>query len=119
MDLMTGMGEAWLYILPKIGKNGQLVALDFCQPMLDFAKKRQQNFPKNSIEILCENALQSSILDGSADAVISTFGLKTLSPEQLENFAIEIFRVLKPGGTFSMVEVSVPKNAVLQAFYLF
>jgi len=119
IDLMTGMGESWPFVLNKIGREGELIALDFCPEMIHFAKKQKEHFPGFSISILQENALQSSIPDHYADAVISTFGLKTFSPEQLDQLAAEVWRILKPGGTFAMVEVSKPGFWALRYPYLF
>jgi demethylmenaquinone methyltransferase/2-methoxy-6-polyprenyl-1,4-benzoquinol methylase len=118
VDLMTGMGEAWSYILPKIERTGKLVAIDFCQAMLDHAERRKAKFPAHQIHISCENALQNSLPSHYADAVISTFGLKTLSPLQIQLLAQEIWRVLKPGGQFSLIEISKPRLMMLNIPFL-
>lgn len=119
VDLMTGMGESWPFVLNKIGTKGELVALDFCPEMIHFAEQQKQHFPGFSVNILQENALKSSIPDHYADAVISTFGLKTFNPEQLDQLAEEVWRILKPGGTFAMIEVSKPSFWALRYPYLF
>ena len=119
VDLMTGMGESWPFILKNIGKQGELLALDFCPEMIHFAAQQKEHFPGFSIRILQENALKSSIPDQYADAVISTFGLKTFSPEQIEQLAAEVRRILKPGGSFAMIEVSKPDFWALRYPYLF
>jgi ubiquinone/menaquinone biosynthesis methyltransferase len=119
VDLMTGMGEAWQFVLPKIGQTGELIALDFCAAMTRFAEKRRELYPRFSIGILQEDALNSSIADNYANAVISTFGLKTFNHHQLEQLSGEIWRILKPGGTFALIEVSKPRHFLLQKPYLF
>lgn len=65
------------------------------------------------------NALQCPLRDSSFDFVFSSFGLKTFSPLQLETLAKEIARVLRPGGQFSLLEISVPPSRVVAAPYLF
>ncbi len=119
VDLMTGMGEVWPFVLPAIGQTGHLTALDFCAEMTRFAEKRRETYPGFPIQIVQEDALRSSISDGHADAVVSTFGLKTFNQIQLEQLAAEMWRILKPGGTFALVEVSKPRNWLLQQAYLF
>ncbi len=119
VDLMSGMGEAWRPITRQTGSEGKLVAVDFCKAMIKFAEREQTRLPGFDISILCENALQTSLPDNSADAVISTFGLKTFSPEQIWALAKETRRMLKPGGVFSMIEVSSPRPAFLRILYLF
>ena len=67
--------------------------------------------------ILCENALAMSLPDGSVDFVISGFGLKTFNAEQLSQLAAETFRILRPGGSGSFIEISVPEGRVLRGLY--
>ena len=57
--------------------------------------------------------------DASADAIVSLFGVKTLSDAQCQHLASEIARVLRLGGRFSLIEVSVPRNQWLRRPYLF
>ena len=44
--------------------------------------------------------------------------MKTFSEEQIELLSLEINRILKPAGSFSLVEVSVPNNKLLKYLYL-
>lgn len=119
VDLMTGMGECWKYILKTPQNNTKLIALDFAAKMLNEAKKKKNDFSKNEIEILNENVFNNSIANQTADYVFSGFGLKTLNEEQLKNLAKEINRILKPNGKFALIEISVPKNKLFKAAYLF
>lgn len=119
VDLMTGMGEVWPFVLPEIGPKGTLIALDFCPEMIRFAEKRRSRYMDWSIKLLQEDALSSSIPNQCADAVISTFGLKTFNAEQLGKLAAELKRMLKPGGQFALVEVSKPQHFLLRSLYLF
>jgi ubiquinone/menaquinone biosynthesis methyltransferase len=118
-DLMTGMGECWAPILRSIGPKGKLVALDFSEGMLRFARRRIKQYPSAQIEMLKENLFENSIPDHSVDCVISGFGMKTFSQAQLHDFAREVARMLKPGGRFSLMDVSVPKSALLRWPYMF
>jgi len=63
--------------------------------------------------------LATPYTDASAECVLSSFGLKTFSPSQLELLATEVWRIMKPGGTFSFVEISVPKRAWLRILFMF
>jgi ubiquinone/menaquinone biosynthesis methyltransferase len=119
VDLMSGMGEAWEYILRETKGKANIIGVDFCQAMLEFAKRRESALAGSSIQLRCENALKTSLPAESADAIISTFGLKTFSQGQLRDLASELWRILKPGGVISMVEISKPQNALLSIPYLF
>jgi demethylmenaquinone methyltransferase/2-methoxy-6-polyprenyl-1,4-benzoquinol methylase len=118
VDLMTGMGECWKPILKSIGKNGQLIGLDFSGGMLKRANHRKKKYPNHKINLLKENVFDNSILEDSVDSVVSGFGLKTFSEEQIEQLAIEVNRILKTSGSFSFIEVSVPKNKLFRFLYL-
>jgi ubiquinone/menaquinone biosynthesis methyltransferase len=119
VDFLTGMGEAWPYILSGIGPEGHLTAIDFCPGMIQMAEQRRKQFSGYAIELFTEDALNCSLPDDSADAVVATFGLKTFSKIQIESFASEIWRLLKPGGQFSLVEISRPDNSLLAVPYMF
>ncbi len=119
VDLMSGMGECWKFILPKIEDNSNLIALDFSSEMIIRATKRKLKYSNKNIEILKENVFQNSIKSNITDVVFSGFGMKTFDEQQLNLLAQEIRRILKMNGQFSMIDVSVPKNKLLKKFYLF
>lgn len=119
VDLMTGMGECWKFILNTAGTPSKLIALDFSKEMIQRAEKNKTRFPNSIIEILHENVFENTIPDHCADYLISGFGLKTFNEEQLKNLAGEIYRILKPNGKFSLIDVSVPKNIPLRRLYMF
>ena len=118
-DLMTGIGECWNAILKKIGPEGHLTALDFSEGMLAKAQKRTLKYPGHQIKILQESIFNNSISDNSQDAIICAYGMKTFTHEQIRDFSKEVYRILKPGGCFSLVDVSLPKPRALRALYLF
>lgn len=117
-DLMSGMGELW----PSIRKSGislkKINAVDISPKMNRIAK---QNLSKvnQQVNVLQQDILNNNIESNSADCIVSSFGLKTFSNEQLAQLSKEIVRILKPGGSFSFVEISVPTNPFLKWPYLF
>lgn len=119
VDLMTGMGECWEYILKNESDDSKLIGLDFSSEMIKRAEQKKLKFSQSNIELLREDVFENSIESGSADYVISGFGLKTFNDEQFAKFANEIDRLLKPNGKFSLVEISVPKIRILKPFFMF
>ena len=119
VDLMTGMGECWRHIFKNAHPKSKVIALDFSSEMIKRATLNREQFPERQIDIRNENILESSIKNESADYVISGFGLKTFNTEQLHQLAKEIERILKIGGQFSLIDISIPKNSFLRFFYLF
>jgi ubiquinone/menaquinone biosynthesis methyltransferase len=118
-DLMCGMGECWPAVAKRLGGAGRLVALDLSRGMLAGAERRRRKLRGLDITLDRQNALSNSLADDSADCVISAFGVKTFSDEQKALLASEIRRILKPGGRFSLIEVSVPRGRVLRGLYMF
>lgn len=118
-DLMAGTGESWEYILPCIGREGEIIALDFSNAMTDEASKRKGRLKNSRLHILQADVLDNHLPESSIDAVICIYGVKTLAPLDYQRFAGEIKRLLKPGGLFGLVEISVPAWSILRQAYLF
>jgi ubiquinone/menaquinone biosynthesis methyltransferase len=118
-DLMAGTGEIWKYVLPRIGQQGEIVALDFSEAMIHEAEKRKHRLKNATIHVLRDDVLYNQLPTASVDAVVCIYGVKTLSPDDEECFVCEIKRLLKPGGVFGLVEISVPRWTLLRFFYLF
>lgn len=116
-DLMSGKGELFKHILKKTNSRGKIIAIDFSSAMCNEARKFANDLNSN-IQIIEADALENNF-NSLADVILSSFGLKTFSNEQLEQLAKVTFNILKPHGRFSYIEVSVPKNKVLQFFYMF
>lgn len=118
-DLMAGTGEVWPHLLRRWPSAGGITAVDISAGMHRRAMNRLHAHRAHKIQFIEDNVLKSELPDGSADFVISTFGLKTFNAEQHEQLAQLIARVLKPGGVFSLIEASDPKGWILRPFYLF
>jgi ubiquinone/menaquinone biosynthesis methyltransferase len=108
-DMMSGSGECWRYIL---NRGGSVVSVDFSRGMSNRQSQRNTKIG-GPVDIRCENALHTSINSDSVDFVVSAFGLKTLNRDSLESFAAEIRRILRPGGRFSLLEISTAEAWVL------
>jgi ubiquinone/menaquinone biosynthesis methyltransferase len=118
IDLLTGMGETWNPIKRKF-PNSNFTALDFSIEMLKKAKKKNELHFNNSIILLQQDALQSELQSSKYDIVICSFGLKAFDDMQLRVLAKETKRILKVGGKFSFIEISKPKNFILNSLYQF
>ena len=119
VDLLSGKGECWKSIFKRSDQNSKLIAIDFSDEMNKGAEERKQKYPQHDIKILNENVFDNSIQSNSADFVVSGFGLKTFNDQQLGQLAQEIERILKVGGKFSLIDISVPKGKGLKMFFMF
>jgi demethylmenaquinone methyltransferase/2-methoxy-6-polyprenyl-1,4-benzoquinol methylase len=118
LDAMTGMGEGWRHLAPRLGPTGRIIAVDLSPGMLRHAGRRRQPHGHPAVDLRLSDALVTGLPDASVDRVLCLFGTKTLSPEQQGDFANEIARVLRPGGRYALIEVSVPPGRMMRAPYL-
>lgn len=116
LDLLSGMGETWGPVKDRF-PNCKLTALDFCDGMVAKAQKKNEKKFNNAISVVKQDVLNNELPSSFFDIAVCGFGLKTFDEAQLLILAMEVKRVLKPGGQFSFVEVSVPNNKLLLALY--
>ena len=118
VDLMAGTGELWPHILRAL-PHARITAIDISHRMHLEALDRLHATRADRIEHIEADALSTDLPDGIADVVVASFGLKTLSPDQQAALARQIDRLLRPGGTFSLIEASDPRGWVLRPLYRF
>lgn len=116
LDLMTGMGETWNPIRHRF-PNAELSTLDYSEGMLVHANHKNQKSFSGKVIVHHQDLLKNTLPSDHYDVVLSAFGLKTFNSEQVTRLAEEVKRVLKPGGKFSLIEVSSPDSAFLNALY--
>lgn len=91
LDLCTGTGDIAGF-LSKNSKN-EVIGLDFSKNMLEIAQKKHP-----SIKFIEGDCTNLPFNDNSFDAVTISFGLRNI--ERYDKALDEIYRVLKPNGTF-------------------
>lgn len=109
-DLMAGTGEVWPHLLRRFPTIDAITAVDISEGMHRRALERLHSHRAHRIAFVQDDILQSRLEPGSADFVISTFGLKTFQPAQHAQLAALIAQTLRPGGAFSLIEASDPKG---------
>ena len=119
LDLMAGTGEAWPYVLARYPDIQSITAVDISSEMNRRAIDQLHRARVAKIKLVEADVLRNHMDAASADFVISTFGMKTFNAGQHAQFARELTRLLKPGGVFSIVEASDPKDWVLRVPYRF
>jgi demethylmenaquinone methyltransferase/2-methoxy-6-polyprenyl-1,4-benzoquinol methylase len=118
-DLMSGGGEMWEHVLPKISPNGGLVAVERSPAMLRAAQERQQRERLSQVEVRQGDALQTGLPGASFDAVVCAFGATLLTPIQRMALADEIQRLLGEHGIFGIVDLCWPKEVAARLDYQF
>ena len=115
VDLMSGMCELCRSLSRYAPRSVRLTAVDISPEMIRRARK-DWPFP---VECLLEDVLTWPFEPACADVVISSFGLKTFDQEQQAQLASRVAAMLRPGGVFSFVEISVPPGRLLRWLYMF
>ena len=115
VDLMSGMGDLWRSLATALPASARVVGVDI-SPEMARRTHREWHFP---VEVRVEDVLEWQPESGLADIVVSSFGLKTFDREQQRRLAHTVAQLLKPGGAYSFVEISVPPYLLLRAAYMF
>lgn len=119
VDLMAGTGEIWPHLLRRLPDLDKVTAIDISHNMHLEALEHLHGKYADKITHIEADALTNDLPENYADFVVSTFGLKTFSRSQQTLLASQIARVLKPGGSFSLIEASDPKDWLFHPLYRF
>jgi len=112
LDVACGTGDLSLALVA--GTQAQVVGLDFCRPMLDVAaaKSSQRGF---AIPFVEGDALRLPFRDQSFDGATIAFGLRNLA--SVDDGLRELIRILRPGGTVTVLEFSKPQIPILRTVF--
>jgi demethylmenaquinone methyltransferase/2-methoxy-6-polyprenyl-1,4-benzoquinol methylase len=122
LDLGCGTGDLTLNIARLAGKDVRISGLDYSLPMLEIAKRKAQNTGiGDEATFIHGEATKIPFPDGYFDCVGISFAFRNLTYKNplCELHLAEVFRVLKPGGRYVIVESSQPWNRLIRATFHF
>jgi demethylmenaquinone methyltransferase/2-methoxy-6-polyprenyl-1,4-benzoquinol methylase len=112
LDVATGTGDLAIALARHLGGEGEVVAVDFSERMLEVARTKAAGMP---IRFEVANALALPFDDDEFDAATVGFGARNFS--DLDRGLREMVRVVRPGGTVVVLEITTPRRAPLSTFF--
>jgi arsenite methyltransferase len=103
IDLGSGAGNDCFVARHETGETGKVIGIDFTPAMIDKARINAEKLGYNNVEFRQGDIEQMPVSDQVADVVVSNCVLNLVPNKQ--NVIKEIYRVLKPGGHFSISDI--------------
>jgi demethylmenaquinone methyltransferase/2-methoxy-6-polyprenyl-1,4-benzoquinol methylase len=115
LDLATGTGDLAIKMAKRI-PSARIMGVDLSENMLAVAaEKVSRQGLDDHIALYQGDAESLDVEDGVLDVVTVAFGVRNFG--DIEASLAEVWRVLREGGSFVVLEFSVPRNALVRKMY--
>lgn len=103
IDLGSGAGNDCFVARSLTGDTGKVIGIDFTEAMINKARENAEKLGFNNVEFRYGDIEKMPVTSAVADVIVSNCVLN-LVPEK-QNVIKEMYRVLKPGGHFSISDI--------------
>lgn len=103
IDLGSGAGNDCFVARHETGPTGKVIGIDFTEKMIEKARINAEKLGYNNVEFRYGDIEEMPVNDNVADVIVSNCVLN-LVPNKKAVIS-EIYRVLKPGGHFSISDI--------------
>lgn len=120
LDVCTGTADLALKIAKRF-TGLKIYALDFSSPMLGLAKKKTLRNGTKNLVFIESDCTNMGLGSNHFNYITIAFGFRNLafSKENLLQSLKEIYRILKNGGRFIVIETSQPINLFIRRLFHF
>ncbi|UCD08657.1 MAG: ubiquinone/menaquinone biosynthesis methyltransferase [Dehalococcoidales bacterium] len=118
LDICCGTGDLAHTLSLIQNDKAKIFALDYSRLMLDIAVQKTELL-KDKPSLIIGDASQLPFNDGCYDCVGISFAFRNLTYRnpKISDHLAEIFRIIKPGGRFVIVESSQPKSSLIRKLF--
>jgi demethylmenaquinone methyltransferase/2-methoxy-6-polyprenyl-1,4-benzoquinol methylase len=114
LDICCGSGDLTQLLAHSVGKQGQVIGLDFSEAQLAIARDRHQQYPQLPIIWQVGDALHLPFPDHHFDCATMGYGLRNVVDIPL--CLQELYRVLKSGAKAAILDFNHPQNPLILGF---